>query len=104
MPMRYIDDPQVAVMQRNPIRESLGFSHCSQCVHQYRVVLTEHQSGCHWIEAERFAKWPGPLAHHRLSRRSKDVDTERVRSDFSGHVQSLLKFIMVLLSMPRPFN
>jgi hypothetical protein len=42
--MRYIDDPQVPVMQRNPIRESLGLGHRSQCVYQYGVMLTEDQS------------------------------------------------------------
>jgi hypothetical protein len=31
MPVRYINDPQVAVMERNPIRESLGLSHRRQC-------------------------------------------------------------------------
>jgi hypothetical protein len=41
--MRDINDPQIAVMQRNPIRESLGLSHRSQCTYQYRVVLTEDQ-------------------------------------------------------------
>ena len=103
MPVRYINDPQVAVMQRNPIRESLGLSHRSQCVYQYRVVLTEDQSRCHWIEAERFAKGPWPLAYHRLSRRGKDVDTKRVRR--SGcHVRSLLKFIMMFLSIPDAFT
>src|ERR1700678_4253405 len=99
MPVRYINDPQVAVMQRDPIRERLGFSHCSQCVYQYRVVLTENQSRCHRVEAERFAEGPGPLAYHGLSRCGKDVDTKRVRRDGGGHIRGLVKF-MVLLSIP----
>ena len=39
--VRYIDGLQVAVVQSDPIRESLGLSHCPHCVHQHRVVLAE---------------------------------------------------------------
>ena len=41
MRMRYIDGLQVAVVQSNPIRESLGLSHCPHRVHQHRVVLAK---------------------------------------------------------------
>ena len=41
MAVRDIDGLQVAVMQRNPIRESLGLSHRGHCVYQHRVVLAE---------------------------------------------------------------
>src|ERR1700683_246862 len=41
MGVRYIDGLQVAVVQSDPIRESLGLSHCPHCVHQHRVVLAE---------------------------------------------------------------
>jgi hypothetical protein len=41
MAVRYIDGLQVAVVQRNPIRESLGLSHRRHCVYQHRVVLAE---------------------------------------------------------------
>jgi hypothetical protein len=40
-------------------------------------VLTENQSRCHGVEADRFAEWPWPLAYHRLSRCGKDIDTKR---------------------------
>ena len=39
--VRYIDRLQVAVVQSNPIRESLGLSHRPHCVDQHRVVLAE---------------------------------------------------------------
>ena len=41
MGVSYIDGLQVAVVQSDPIRESLGLSHCPHCVHQHRVVLAE---------------------------------------------------------------
>jgi hypothetical protein len=41
MGVRYIDGLQVAVVQSNPIRESLGLSHRHHCVYQHRVVLAE---------------------------------------------------------------
>jgi hypothetical protein len=41
MGVRYIDGLQVAVVQSNPIRESLGLSHRRHCVYQHRVVLAE---------------------------------------------------------------
>ena len=78
MPVRYIDGLQVAVMERNPVRESLGLSHRGQCLYQYRVVLTENQSRRHRIEAERFAEGFWPLADHRLSRGGKNIETKRV--------------------------
>ena len=99
MRVRYIDDPQVTVMQRNPIRESLGLGDGSQGVHQHRVVLAEDQRRRHGVEAQWLAERPWPLAHHCLSRRGKDVDTERVRRD-GYHVHSPLNSMMMLLSMP----
>src|SRR5579859_2224355 len=39
--VRYIDGLQVAVVQSNPIRESLGLSHRHHCVYQHRVELAE---------------------------------------------------------------
>ncbi len=41
MGVSYIDGLQVAIVQSDPIRESLGLSHCPHCVHQHRVVLGE---------------------------------------------------------------
>ena len=41
MGVRYVDGLQVAVVQSNPIGESLGFSHRRHCVYQHRVVLAE---------------------------------------------------------------
>ena len=79
MPVRYIDGLQVAVMERNPVRESLGLSHRGQCLYQYRVVLTEDQSRRDRVEAERFAEALWPLADHRFSRGSKNVDTQSFR-------------------------
>src|SRR5579872_3492419 len=86
----YIDGLQVAVVQSDPIRESLGLSHWPHCVHQHRVVLAEDQSRRDRVKAERFAEGPWPFADHRLSWGRKDVDTKRVRP---GHVRALLKFI-----------
>jgi hypothetical protein len=41
MGVRYIDGLQVAIVQSNPIRESLGLSHRRHCVYQHRIVLAE---------------------------------------------------------------
>ena len=81
MGVRYIDGLQVAIVQCDPIRESLGLSHCPHCVHQYRVVLAEDQSRRDRVKAERFAEWLGPLADHSLPRGGKNVHAKRVRRD-----------------------
>ncbi len=103
MRMRYIDGLQVAVVQRNPIRESLGLSHRRHGVHQYRVVLAEDQRRRGRIKAERLAEGPWPLADHSLSRGGKNVHTKRVRRDRRGHARGLFQSIcavhLVLLSM-----
>jgi hypothetical protein len=41
MGVRCIDGLRVAVVQSNPIRESVGLSDCQHCVHRHRVVLAE---------------------------------------------------------------
>src|SRR5579872_1593910 len=41
MGMRYINGLQVAIVQSDPMRESLGLSHRRHCVDQHRVVLAE---------------------------------------------------------------
>src|ERR1700679_2239705 len=41
MSVGYIDGLKVAVVQSDPICESLGLSHRPHCVHQHRVVLAE---------------------------------------------------------------
>ncbi len=103
MRMRYIDGLQVAVMQRNPIRERLGLSHRRHGVHQYCVVLAEDQRRRGRIKAERFAEGFWALADHRLSRSRKNVHTKRVRRDRRPHghglFQSILFVHLVLLSI-----
>jgi hypothetical protein len=42
MGVRYVDSLQITIVQRNPIRESLGLSHRRHCVYQHRVVLAEN--------------------------------------------------------------
>ena len=99
MPVRYIDGLQVAVMERNPVRESLGLSHRGQCLYQYRVVLTEDQSRRDRVEAERFAEALWPFADHRLSWGGKDVDNKPAQS----HAPGLLKPEFPSFSL-RPFD
>ena len=43
MGVRYVDGLQVAIVESDPIRESLGLRHCPHCVHQHRVVFAEDQ-------------------------------------------------------------
>jgi hypothetical protein len=100
MPVGYIDGLQVAVMERNPIRESLGFSHRGQCFYHYRVVITEDQSRRDRVEAERFTEALWPFADHRLSRGGKDVDTKLVRSHARGLLKPEFPFYLSGQSIP----
>src|SRR5208282_5675331 len=93
MGVRYIDGLQVAVVQSNPIRESLGLSHRRHCVYQHRVVLAEDQSRRDRVKAERLAEGLWPLADHSLSRGGKNVHTKRVRRDRGGHARALFQSI-----------
>ena len=100
MGVRYIDGLQVAVVQSNPIRESLGLSHRPHRVHQHRVVLAEDQSRRDRVKAERFAEGLWPLADHGLSRGGKNVHTKRVRRDGRGHARGLFQSICAVHSVP----
>jgi hypothetical protein len=93
MAVRYIDGLQVAIVQCNPIRESLRLSHCPHCVHQYGVVLAEDQRRCDRVKAQRLAERPWPLADHSLSRRGKNVHAKRVRR---GHPRGLFRPILAV--------
>src|SRR3984885_7624836 len=93
MAVRYIDGLEVAVVQSNPIGQSLGLSHRRHCVYQHRVMLAEDERRRDRVEAERFAEGLGPLANHGLSRGGKNVHTERVRRDRRGHARGLFQSI-----------
>src|SRR5208282_5183521 len=95
MGVRYIDSFQVAVVQSNPIRESLGLSHCPHCVHQHRVVLAEDQSRRDRVKAERLAEGLWPLTDHGLARGGKNVHTKR------GLFQSTCAIHLALLTMSK---
>ena len=96
MGVRYIDGFQVAVVQSNPIRESLGLSHRPHRVHQHRIVLAEDQSRRDRVKAERFAEGFWPLADHGLSRGGKNVHTKRARCDGRGHGRGFFQFVLAV--------
>ncbi|MDX6364842.1 MAG: hypothetical protein QOC85_3873 [Streptomyces sp.] len=57
--VRDVDGCEVAMLQRNPIRERLGLCDGGQGVHQHRVVLTVYQGGGDRVPAQWFAERPG---------------------------------------------
>ena len=81
----------------------LGLSYGGHCVYQHRVVLAEDQSRRERVKAQRFAERLWPLADHSLSRRGKNVDTQRAGRDRRGRAYGLIPSICAFHLEP-PFD